>query len=261
MAVSLEFDECVNALYTAAERLREDTVDAPEDALVPTCPGWSTRQLLAHTGMVHRWATANVRGDRHALDSTAETDAAEEEGMLADDPGAWLLAGAGDLVQALQEAPDDLERPFFLNDAPPAKLAWARRQCHETTIHAFDGLTARLGGIPPAVAADIDPAIAADGVDELLQGFATRPDETLRTSSRPAVTVVVEAPDVQRAWTLQLSGEPMACEEGAAVPHPDAKLTGTATQLYLGLWNRGDEIAQDGIDVLSFWREHLRVEW
>lgn len=261
MAVSLEFDECVNALYSAAERLREDTLDVPEDALVPTCPGWSVRQLLAHTGMVHRWAARNLRGDHDVPESTAAIDQLEEEGMLADDPGAWLLAGAGDLAHALEEAPEDLDRPFFLNDAPPAKLAWARRQCHETTIHAFDGLTARLGQIPSAAAADVDRAVAADGIDELLQGFATRRREALRTTSRSTVSVVVDATDAGRSWTLRLSHEPMVCQEGSTEERPDARITGTATQLYLGLWNRGDELAQEGIDVLTFWRDHLRIEW
>lgn len=261
MAVSLEFDDCVNALYSATERLRGDTVDIPEDSLVPTCPGWTARQLLAHTGMVHRWAARIIRGDDDSVDADRPTAELEEEGMLADDPGAWLLAGAGDLVHALESAPDDLDRPFFLNDAPPAKLAWARRQCHETTIHAFDGLTARFGGVPTAAAADVDVDVAVDGIDELLRGFATRRREDLRTTSGSAVSVVVQASDVERSWTLRLSGEPMVCEEGSTEKKPDARLTGTATQLYLGLWNRGDEITQEGADVLTFWRDHLRVEW
>ena len=45
---------------------------AGADAPVPTCPGWTVRDLLAHQGMVHRWATAVVRGDDPAgVDDTA----------------------------------------------------------------------------------------------------------------------------------------------------------------------------------------------
>ena len=36
------------------------------------------------------------------------------------------------------EAPVDLEAFVFLNDAPAPRQFWARRQCHETTIHAVD---------------------------------------------------------------------------------------------------------------------------
>jgi hypothetical protein len=43
---------------------------------------------------------------------------------------------------------------------------------------------------------------------------------------------------------------------------PDAVLTGTAAELYLGLWNRGDEIAVTGADgLLGLWRERVRVSW
>ncbi|MFJ7770051.1 maleylpyruvate isomerase N-terminal domain-containing protein [Streptomyces sp. NPDC097107] len=35
------------------------------DAKVPTCPGWQVRDLLRHTGMVHRWA-AEIVAEGHA---------------------------------------------------------------------------------------------------------------------------------------------------------------------------------------------------
>ena len=39
-------------------------------------------------------------------------------------------------------------------------------------------------------------------------------------------------------------------------------MTGTATQLYLALWNRGDEITAIGRpDVLERWRQTQRVRW
>ncbi|HWC23117.1 MAG TPA: maleylpyruvate isomerase family mycothiol-dependent enzyme [Flexivirga sp.] len=260
MPASLEFEDYVDALYAAAERLSEHSLDI-YDHDVPTCPEWNVRQLLAHTGMVHRWAAGIVRGQLDARTAAEATDGFEVDGMLVDDTGGWLLAGAGDLADALEEAPIDLERFFFLNDAPPARLAWARRQCHETTIHAVDGLSAQMGRVPDADRTDIDADLAADGIDEVLRGFATREREELRTSSGETVSVVIEATDIGRSWTLRLSGEPAVCDEGATEDEPDARLRGTATQLYLGLWNRGDEIQQEGVDVLTFWREHLRIEW
>lgn len=53
----------------------------------------------------------------------------------------------------------------------------------------------------------------------------------------------------------------MTCDDGRTEESPDCTWTGTATQIYLGLWNRGNEIQQDGVDVLTFWRDHLRIEW
>ncbi|WP_265447477.1 maleylpyruvate isomerase family mycothiol-dependent enzyme [Flexivirga meconopsidis] len=257
MPASLALDDYLDGLATAAARLREDTTDLPDESVVPTCPQWSALQLVAHTGMVHRWATAIIRGDEHAQ-APSYSAALEEDGMQQPDPGGWLLAGADALELTLREAPDDLDVFFFLRDAPKPRLAWARRQCHETTIHAFDGLAARLGQVPTAADAELAPRIAADGIDELLRGFATRRGESLRTSR--LITVAIQPSDVEQSWTLRLSPEQASCEIGLP-DRADSTWTGTAAELYLGLWNRGRQIGQDGLDVIGFWRDNMRVEW
>src|SRR4249919_2994623 len=104
-------------------------------APVPTTPDWTVRQLVAHQGMVHRWAAATIRSE------TVDPDAIEREGRTAVDPLDWLRDGAIELAQTIHDAPDDLEALVFLRDAPPAKRFWGRRQCHETTIHAIDALS------------------------------------------------------------------------------------------------------------------------
>ena len=44
--------------------------------------------------------------------------------------------------------------------------------------------------------------------------------------------------------------------------HADATFSGTAAQLYLGLWNRGDEVTATGRpDMLDRWRTVQRVRW
>jgi hypothetical protein len=111
-------------------------------APVPTTPDWTVRRLVAHQGMVHRWATATVQG------LPADADALEQAGIDAADPLDWLADGAIDLVAALVRAPEDLAAPVFLHDAPAPREFWARRQCHETTIHAVDALAAHLGRLP-----------------------------------------------------------------------------------------------------------------
>ena len=85
-----------------------------------------------------------------AARTPAEVDdaALEAEGRAAADPVGWLLDGAAPLVDALQSAPDDLAAMTFLKEAPPARAFWARRQCHETTVHALDALSALAA--PPA---------------------------------------------------------------------------------------------------------------
>ena len=55
---------------------------------VPTTPDWTVRQLVAHQGMVHRWAAAVVRGE------SVDPDAIEADGRQAADPVEWLRDGA-----------------------------------------------------------------------------------------------------------------------------------------------------------------------
>ena len=85
-----------------------------------------------------------------------------------------------------------MQTVVFLNDAPGPRAFWARRQCHETTIHSVDALAAALGRYPTSADTAIDPAVAVDGIDELLAGFMTRNKSRLRSESPMVVGVVAE---------------------------------------------------------------------
>ena len=63
MPASLTVDHYLRTLATAGGRLVVAAEQAGLDTAGPTCPGWDARALLAHGAMVHRWATANVRGE------------------------------------------------------------------------------------------------------------------------------------------------------------------------------------------------------
>lgn len=251
----LDFDAHGDGIGAAWTVLSEHALRSGPEAEVVTCPGWRIRDLLAHQGMVHRWAAAVLRGTPPV---EVDADAFEREGREALDQRAWLDAGAKDLLQALVDAPEDLDVPFFLADAPPARQAWARRQCHETTVHAVDAMSASLGRPPRAAETWIRPALAADGLDELLTGFAPRRRHRLR-SAEP-VTVLVETTDTGHAWTLRVSDNPVTTLRERTTD-ADVTLTGTAAGLYLGLWNRGDELAASDQGFLARWREQLRITW
>lgn len=248
----LDFDEYGDAIGDAWTVMREHAQRVGPAAPVPTCPGWTVRDLIAHQGMVHRWAAATIRG------INVDTEAIHAEGLSIRDQLDWLDLGARDLLQALVDAPADLEGAFFLHDAPPARLAWARRQCHETTIHAFDAMSASNGSAPAAVNTWIKPRLAADGIDELLTGFLPRPRNKVRTAV--PLTVLVHTTDTDNSWTLQLSEEPVVTTRGGTT-NPDATLRGAAAGLYLALWNRGDEVEASGEDVLGVWREKFQIVW
>ncbi len=244
------------------EALRSALVDfvrsvdrAGLDAPVPTTPDWTVRELVAHQGMVHRWAAAVVQGRQ------IDPGATEREGRSAADPVDWLRDGAIEVVQAIADAPADLDVLVFLKDAAPAKEFWARRQCHETTMHAVDALAAVLGRYPKASETTISTQVALDGIDELLTGFITR--ERSRLRSETPMTIAVRPTDADRSWSVRVSEDPavttvFAASEG--VPQaPDILLEGTAVQLYLSLWNRSDEVIPEG--DWDLWIEGAQIRW
>lgn len=218
-------------------------------AEVPTCPGWRVRDLLRHTGMVHRWAAGFV-----AEGYTAH----HPDGGLPDLDGAelvaWFRAGHRSLVDTLAAAPPTLECWHFL-PAPSPLAFWARRQAHETTVHRVDAEAAR-GGTPGDIAAEF----AADGIDELLRGFHARSRSRVR-SEEPRVLRVRATDTDDAVWTVRLSQEPPAAERGGT-GEADCELVGSAGELYLALWNRAPFPTVSGDpSVAALWRERSAVVW
>jgi uncharacterized protein (TIGR03083 family) len=254
MPTHLTLDDHLAALARAGDTLHEAAGKAGPDAPVPTCPAWDVRKLVLHVGTVHRWARANLRREPASTTSHWRAD-----GEAAPDLLAWFTTGLAALLDTLRTTADDAKALVFLNDAPPPRRFWARRQAHETTIHAADAVAAALGRPPTVTDLPIDPALAADGVDELLCGFITRGRGKLHLS--PPLTVMASAEDTGHSWTVRVSDAAPVTTAGA-VEAPDVRLTGTAAQLYLGLWNRGDEVTEHGdTGFLPAWRAAARVRW
>jgi uncharacterized protein (TIGR03083 family) len=237
---SLTIDQHLAALRDAVSAFARHAADAGLDVPVPTCPDWTVRRLIGHQGMVHRWAAANLRG------RSIEVDATERAGRRAPDPVDWLRDGAIDLVAAITEASDDVRTIVFLNDAPPPRAFWARRQCHETTIHAVDALSAALARYPRAADTWIDAAVAVDGIDELLRGFMTRNKSRLRSDDPLAIGVLAdESPD---GWLVEVTPNPAVvtiASRDEVADRADVRLEGPAVAVYLTLWNRSDELDVD----------------
>ena len=245
----MELPEHLEGLRASLASMIANSRKAGLETAVPTTPDWNVHQLLAHQGMVHRWATDVLRGQR------SDPSHYEAEGLASADPVNWLHDGGLRLLKTLQDAPGDLEAMVFLNDAPPPRRFWARRQCHETTIHAVDALAARLGRVPTAEETWVTRDMAVDGIDELVVGFLTRDGSRLR--SEQPVTFSIRPQDVRRSWLVHVSSEPAVVERDDNGP-ADIVLEGSAEQLYLALWNRSDEVQVEGFDL---WRETARVTW
>jgi uncharacterized protein (TIGR03083 family) len=246
----MQLEQHLDGLRRAVDSFATSAGTAGLEATVPTTPDWDVRRLIAHQGMVHRWATG------HVLGQDVDADAAEAEGLSADDPVAWLRAGADRLASTIEAAPDDLEALVFLADGPAPKTFWARRQCHETTIHAVDALSAALGRYPRSEDTWVDRELALDGIDELLTGFLPRPRSRLRVDDPMTIAVMPE--DADERWLVAVSDQPPVTARGLGDEEADVVLRGPAVALYLTLWNRSDEVRDERLDL---WAEGVRVTW
>ncbi|MDH6520920.1 uncharacterized protein (TIGR03083 family) [Streptomyces sp. SAI-135] len=243
----METAEFIRILESEGQLLAAAAEQAGTDAKVPTCPQWQVRDLVRHTGAVHRWATAFVAGELTSARPIGDEPALDGEELLA-----WFRTGHRLLVDTLDSAAPDVRCWHFL-PAPTPLAFWARRQAHETTVHRFDAESAR-GGTPTEIGRDF----AADGIDELLRGFHARAKSRVR-SAEPRV-LRVRASDTDGAvWTVRLSQEPPSTERGEA-GDADCEVSGPAARLYLALWNRlplprvtGDP------SVAALWREKSAV--
>lgn len=252
MATNLEWDELGEAIGRAGTVLRANATSSGLDSAVPTCPGWTVRDLVVHQGRVHRWASDVLTGK-------GVGDAAEHEqaGQQAADVLEWFDEGWAELLHTLGSAPADLDVPFLWPTGDVPRTGWARRQAHETSIHAVDALAARLGRPPAAAETWLKTPFAVDGIDEILTGFvAGRP---FGDGRQPPLTLAVNTDDAGRGWTVHVGPEPSRITDGAD-PAADVRFTGTAVDLYLALWSRGGEIS-DEQNFLPTWSKQVTISW
>ncbi|HAW10311.1 MAG: maleylpyruvate isomerase family mycothiol-dependent enzyme [Candidatus Dormibacteria bacterium] len=249
----MEIAEHVAHLDREGGLLADAATAAGLDSSVPTCPGWQVRDLVQHLSGVHRWATAYVlTGNPNPTTEAEDAElfaAVEDEQLIP-----RFRHGHAALVAALAAAPAGLACWTFL--AAPSPLAfWARRQAHETAIHRVDAEAA--AGRTSSCA----PALAADGIDELLRGFLSRPRG--RLVADPPVSLGVRATDTGDAWTIRIEPDRRVVASGAG--DADCTVTGAASDLYLLLWNRRAADRTVGIQgdatVLDLWRERATIRW
>jgi uncharacterized protein (TIGR03083 family) len=230
-------------IRSESARFREVLAGCDPDARVPSCPDWSAADLLWHLATVQRWwaEVLSARPER-----PEEVDPSR--------PGSYdeLLASFDAWSRELADV---------LETADPADAAWSwsddhtvgfilRRQAHEALVHRVDAeLTA-------ATSSEVDPLLAADGVDEVLAVMyggcppwgSWEPGEAL---------VRVDCTDTGHDFWVRFgtfsgtdpdSGTTYAGEEDFHVVEapggdvePDVVVDGPAAALDLWLWSRGDD--------------------
>ena len=123
----MEIAEHIDALRRQGEWLADAAERAGLDATVPPCAPWQVKDLLRHTGYIHRWAARHVT---ECLDQIL--DGPSEEEILrggTDDAGllAWFRDGHAALVQTLATADPAVECATFIAAPSPWRSGRAGR--------------------------------------------------------------------------------------------------------------------------------------
>lgn len=245
----------VDIVRSASARFAEAARQVDPAAPVPCCDEWRVADLVWHLTEVQDFWGSIVEGrldepDRARANAVKRP---EDHELLAlfEDRSARLAA-------ALAEA-DPYDECWSWDEHGGGSVAWVRRrQAHEALVHRVDAEQAAGLPLDP-----IDPAVAADGVDEAL---------TVQLSGIPdwakfvpgGGTMELYARDADRAFDFEIgrmvgtslaSGRYYDLAVLAMREHivePSAVVAANAVDLYLWLWGRGgtDRFVVDGDQVL-----------
>jgi uncharacterized protein (TIGR03083 family) len=207
------------------------------DPPVPACQGWTVADLVLHTGMVHRHKLEIVRGRLAEPPSPWPPPAPARAELLG-----WYIQGLEELLTVL-EATDPETRVWTFHRPDQTVGFWYRRMAHETAVHRVDAESAHGDPRP------VPPALAADGVGELLEVFLAPRADGDPVGGR-GESLHLHATDTEGEWQVRLL--PAGVEVGQGHAQGDAAAAGTASDLLLYLWGRGpaDPLERSGDPVL-----------
>ncbi|MBV8964578.1 MAG: maleylpyruvate isomerase family mycothiol-dependent enzyme [Mycobacteriaceae bacterium] len=192
---------------------------------VPTCPGWTLKQLVRHVGRGDRWA-AQIVADRRTdyLDPREVRDGKPPDDAVV----GWLRGGVGVLVDAVDQVGADTPVWTFLGPRPAAW--WIRRRLHEVTVHRADAELALGRDF------QLSAELAADGLTEWLERVVI----VSRGESPPLAegqTLQLHATD-GGDWTLRGARDAVALDIGGSDGATSTTVSGDATSLLLGAVRR-----------------------
>ncbi|MFP3905928.1 MAG: maleylpyruvate isomerase family mycothiol-dependent enzyme [Acidimicrobiales bacterium] len=240
----MEHDELIDHLRREGEVLGEVPLS---DVDVPTCPGWTLPDLVAHVARVHRWQEAQVRAP--SPDELQQVDRADPPPL--DQLDDWYHTGLTSLVAALESTdPDHLTPTWF---GPRPARFWARRAAHETAIHRWD---AQAAVDSPS---DLDPDQAIDALDELLEVLAPRRFSNDDWSG-PEASIHLHATDVAGEWLIRMG--PGGIDVTHVHEKGDVAARGSASNLMLMMAGRVPparlELFGDGA-MIDRWHRMVRL--
>jgi uncharacterized protein (TIGR03083 family) len=248
MDTDLSFDPLA-VVDAEAARFADVLQGIDPDTPVPTCPGWTARDLLKHLIEVHDFWAA-VIGDQLMGE---EVDAYEKSRPAFTDDVDELFRqreeATGRLLVALRKRePQEEAWSWF---APDQTVGFTRRmQTHEATMHRVDAEVAAGRAVSP-----ISDEVAAGGVDHVLDVMLNWVPDSAEVTPGPVVEL--RAADTGQRWLLELyrwSGQAWGQEfadqiggrRAAGEAAPAAVVSGPVAQLDLFVWSRPATVEQSG---------------
>jgi uncharacterized protein (TIGR03083 family) len=240
--LSIDLPTAYQTIAEAGAALTTAGREAP-DAEVPWCPGWTVSSVLAHVGCVHEWVAGMVGSS--SAESRPFPAAPELTGRALAD---WADERRHRLLEALDDA--DPGQPMWAFGFQLPTRFWARRQAHETAVHASDA-TAAAGA-----AWQIPGDVADDGLAEFLTVFLP-----FQWQRRPPVwgegrSVHFHRTDGDGERVVTIASPPQVrLGQGSG----DLSVRGTAHDLLLWTLNRPASVELVGDEGLAAsWAEHVR---
>lgn len=215
--------------------------------LVPSCPGWTMSDLVAHLGQVHRGVAYLVEnritkppelpeeimarpGDRTGWPTDDGPTDAPTPVSIVD----WFAEGA-DALATLFERRDPAD-PVWTWSAEHTVGFWARMQAIEAAVHRWDA----EGAVGEA--APVDSELAADTVVQTFQVMAPARRAWKGAPAGEGERFRFRRTDGDGDWTVCFDGDDVLITTGPG----DVEIAGTASDLALYLWQR---VPADRLDV------------
>lgn len=222
----LTYHEHLEALDEHGWALLACATNMPAARQLRACPDWTVTDMIHHVGWIWDfWAWVVENGVTERADVLAKPDPPRPADAELQD---WARGRLNHLQDVL--ARHQMRDPAYSFTGRPRDVAWvARRVAHESAVHRLDleevaGHDLRL-----------DPALAADGVDEFLTALRLR--HHAEEPEPVSGTIHLHATDTEGEWFV---GEDTGAEDALLHEHRfgDTGVRGPAQQLLRWLWRR-----------------------
>ncbi len=197
---------------------------------VPDCPGWTTRDLLVHTGRVYA-AVAAVVEARASEPVRPSPEALLPDGATSREALEWFVERRVAVEEALRGLSPTT--PIWTWSTDRTGAFYRRRMVHETAVHLADVCRALDRPV------QIEREVCVDGIDEYFEVMVPR---SIETKGIPSGSLHLHCTDGPGEW--------LAAPDGTSIvvtrEHAKGAVAwrGPAHALLLAVWGRVDPVLE-----------------